>query len=128
MSRKGRQTRCIFILLWLLPNISGAFGLAYLDSKNHAGRLICYYLTGPYNAAFVLVCSQYSSKIHALADYGAQQILSMSTANTAGHTKKVITNAILFLGYCTGMSMTNLPSPKHKHNSPKPTSESPQSS
>ena len=29
-------------------------------------------------------------------------ILSLSTANTAGHTKKVITNAILFLGYCTG--------------------------
>jgi hypothetical protein len=42
-----------------------------------------YYLTGPYNAAFVL-------------------ILSLSTANTAGHTKKVITNACLFLGYCTG--------------------------
>ena len=32
-----------------------------------------YYLTGPYNAAFVMV-------------------LSMSTANTAGHTKKVVTN------------------------------------
>lgn len=25
----------------------------------------------------------------------------MATANTAGHTKKVITNAVLFLGYCT---------------------------
>jgi hypothetical protein len=45
--------------------------------------LICYYLTGPYNAAFVL-------------------ILSMQIANTAGHTKKVVTNAVLFLGYCTG--------------------------
>ena len=39
--------------------------------------------TGPYNAAFVL-------------------ILSLQTANTAGHTKKVVTNAVLFLGYCTG--------------------------
>lgn len=47
------------------------------------GRLICYYLTGPYNAAFVM-------------------ILSMQVANTAGHTKKVVTNAVLFLGYCTG--------------------------
>jgi len=86
MSRNGRQTRCLFILIFLLPNISGAFGLAYLDPKNTAGRLICYYLTGPYNAAFVM-------------------ILSMSTANTAGHTKKVVTNAILFLGYCTGKSL-----------------------
>lgn len=29
-------------------------------------------------------------------------ILSLSTANIAGHTKKVVTNAALFLGYCTG--------------------------
>lgn len=29
-------------------------------------------------------------------------ILSMQIANTAGHTKKVVTNAVLFLGYCTG--------------------------
>lgn len=29
-------------------------------------------------------------------------VLSLSTANTAGHTKKVVTNAVLFLGYCTG--------------------------
>jgi len=29
-------------------------------------------------------------------------ILAMTTANTADHTKKVITNAVLFLGYCTG--------------------------
>ncbi len=29
-------------------------------------------------------------------------ILSLQTANTAGHTKKVVTNAVLFLGYCTG--------------------------
>ena len=45
--------------------------------------MISYYLTGPYNAAFVM-------------------ILSLQTANTAGHTKKVVTNAMLFLGYCTG--------------------------
>ena len=29
-------------------------------------------------------------------------ILSLTTANTAGHTKKVLTNGILFLGYCVG--------------------------
>ena len=80
MSRRGAQTRCWFILLYLSPNIAGAFGLAFLPSSNQAGRLVSYYLTGPYNAAFCL-------------------ILSLSTANTAGHTKKVVTNAVLFLGY-----------------------------
>ncbi|KAE8450448.1 hypothetical protein EG329_006523 [Mollisiaceae sp. DMI_Dod_QoI] len=83
VSRNGWQTRCWFIILFLLPNISGAFGLAFLPSSNKGGRLTCYYLTGPYNAAFVM-------------------ILSLQTANTAGHTKKVVTNAMLFLGYCTG--------------------------
>jgi hypothetical protein len=83
MARHGRQTRVWFVLLFLSPNIAGAFGLRFLAQDNQAGRLVCYYLTGPYNAAFVL-------------------ILSITIANTAGHTKKVITNAILFLGYCTG--------------------------
>jgi MFS family permease len=83
VSRHGWQSRCYFIILFLLPNITGAFGLAFLAANNKAGRLICYYLTGPYNAAFVM-------------------ILSLQTANTAGHTKKVVTNACLFLGYCTG--------------------------
>lgn len=83
ISRRGAQSRCYFIILFLLPNICGAFGLRFLASDNKVGRLICYYLTGPYNAAFVL-------------------ILSLQTANTAGHTKKVVTNAVLFLGYCTG--------------------------
>ena len=57
--------RCVFIVIFLLPNIAGAFGLAFAPLDAQAGRLICYYLTGPYNAAFVLV-------------------LSMQTANTAG--------------------------------------------
>lgn len=73
VEKTGRQARSWFILLFLAPNIAGAFGLAFLDTNNQAGRLVSYYLTGPYNAAFVMV-------------------LSMSTANTAGHTKKVVTN------------------------------------
>lgn len=73
VEKSGRQARSWFILLFLAPNIAGAFGLAFLEPGNQAGRLVSYYLTGPYNAAFVMV-------------------LSLSTANTAGHTKKVVTN------------------------------------
>lgn len=75
--------RCYFIMAFLLPNIAGSFGLQFVPLDQRVGRLICYYLTGPYNAAFVM-------------------ILSLQTANTSGHTKKVVTNAVLFLGYCTG--------------------------
>lgn len=81
--RFPHNNRCKFVILFLLPNIAGAFGLRFVPASSHAGRYICYLLTGPYNAAFVL-------------------ILSLQMANTAGHTKKVVTNAVLFLGYCTG--------------------------
>jgi MFS family permease len=83
VEKTGRQARSWFILLFLAPNVAGAFGLAYLETDNQAGRLVSYYLTGPYNAAFVMV-------------------LSMSTANTAGHTKKVVTNGMFMsFGYPT---------------------------
>ncbi|KEF59415.1 uncharacterized protein A1O9_04259 [Exophiala aquamarina CBS 119918] len=81
--RFPNNNRCLFVLIFLCPNIAGAFGLRFVDESQRAGRYICYLLTGPYNAAFVL-------------------ILSLQIANTAGHTKKVVTNAVLFLGYCTG--------------------------
>lgn len=65
LNNKFENRRCLFIILFLFPNITGAFGLRFLTHDQKAGRLICYYLTGPYNAAFVLV-------------------LSMQIANTAG--------------------------------------------
>ncbi|KPI45115.1 putative transporter [Cyphellophora attinorum] len=83
LNNRFDNRRCLFILIFLCPNIAGAFGLRFVAQEHHVGRYICYLLTGPYNAAFVL-------------------ILSLQIANTAGHTKKVVTNAVLFLGYCTG--------------------------
>ncbi|KAJ5935055.1 hypothetical protein N7466_004602 [Penicillium verhagenii] len=77
------NNRCIVAILFLLPNLAGSFGLHYVPDSNQVGRLICYYLTGSYNASFVI-------------------ILSILTANIAGHTKKVITNAMIFLGVCAG--------------------------
>lgn len=83
LNNKFVNKRCLFILIFLCPNIAGAFGLRFVPLDQKVGRYICYLLTGPYNAAFVM-------------------ILSLQIANTAGHTKKVVTNAVLFLGYCTG--------------------------
>ncbi|KAA8569785.1 hypothetical protein EYC84_001364 [Monilinia fructicola] len=71
------NNRSLMIVLFMLPNIAGAFGLQFLPSNHQVPRLIMYYLTGPYNASFVL-------------------LLSVLSANTAGHTKKLLTNATLF--------------------------------
>ncbi|PIG89169.1 MFS allantoate transporter [Aspergillus arachidicola] len=81
--RLPQNNRCYVTILFLLPNLAGSFGLCYLSESNKVGRLICYYLTGSYNASFVL-------------------ILSILTANIAGHTKKVVTNAMIFIGVCAG--------------------------
>ncbi|KAJ3957521.1 hypothetical protein N0V92_005917 [Colletotrichum tropicale] len=77
------NNRCFMLVLFLVPNVAGAFGLRFVPDEQRVGRLICYYLTGSINASFVL-------------------LLSLQTANIAGHTKKVVTSACLFLGYCVG--------------------------
>ncbi|KAJ6002155.1 hypothetical protein N7499_001980 [Penicillium canescens] len=100
LNDRFENRRCVFVLIFLIPNLVGSFGLRFVPVQHSVGRLICYYLTGPYNAAFVL-------------------ILSMQIANTAGHTKKVVTNAVLFLGYCTG----NIAGPFFYKNEQSPTYE-----
>lgn len=60
--------RCLFVVLFAIPTIAGAFGLHFVPADRRVGRLICYYLTGPYNASFVL-------------------IMSLQVANTAGELK-----------------------------------------
>jgi hypothetical protein len=81
--RLPQGNRCIVAIVFLLPNLAGSFGLHYVSESHRIGRLICYYLTGSYNASFVI-------------------ILSILTGNIAGHTKKVVTNAMIFLGVCVG--------------------------
>ncbi|OKL62251.1 hypothetical protein UA08_02210 [Talaromyces atroroseus] len=77
------NNRCLMLLVFLMPNIAAAFGLRFVPQSAQVGRLICYYLTGSYNASFVM-------------------LLSLTTTNIAGHTKKVTSSGILFIGYCTG--------------------------
>lgn len=81
--RLPQGNRCIVAIVFLLPNLAGSFGLHFVSESHQIGRLICYYLTGSYNASFVI-------------------ILSILTGNIAGHTKKVVTNAMIFLGVCVG--------------------------
>jgi hypothetical protein len=38
------NSRCYMIVLFMIPNIAGAFGLMYVPEQYHMGRLICYYV------------------------------------------------------------------------------------
>ncbi|BFZ59204.1 hypothetical protein YB2330_000208 [Saitoella coloradoensis] len=77
------NSRCWIMVAYLIPNVVGSLGLYLIPQEHKIPLLICYYLTGFYNATFVVG-------------------LSFITGNVAGHTKKVIVQAFLFVGYSVG--------------------------
>lgn len=77
------NSRTLVCILFMLPTIGGTLGFLLAPQEAHVGRLICYYLTGSYQASFVLG-------------------LSLITSNTAGQTKKQLTSALIWLGACVG--------------------------
>ncbi|KAK7047621.1 hypothetical protein VNI00_006389 [Paramarasmius palmivorus] len=81
--RLPNNSRTLVCMLFMLPTIGGTLGFLLAPQHAVAGRLICYYLTGSYQASFVLA-------------------LSLITSNTAGQTKKQITSAMIWLGACIG--------------------------
>lgn len=71
------------MLLCLIPFLVGIIGLWLIDESKPYGRLVCLWISFTYTATWTLS-------------------MSVATANTAGHTKKITTNALLLIGYCLG--------------------------
>ena len=80
---KVRNARSILLVITCLPVIAGAAMIWKSDWSNRAIPLAGYYLLPIFGAPFVLM-------------------LSMSTANIAGSTKKSIASAMIFIGYNVG--------------------------
>lgn len=77
------NARISIMLLCILPFLIGTIGLWTIDKSAPYGRLVCLWICFTYTAAWSLS-------------------MSVATANTAGHTKKITTNAMLIIGYCLG--------------------------
>ncbi|KAI5478369.1 hypothetical protein MNV49_005220 [Pseudohyphozyma bogoriensis] len=77
------NSRTIVSAMFMIPTIAGTLGFLLVPEQKHVARLICFYLTGSYQTAFVL-------------------FLSLITSNTGGQTKKMILAAVIWLGACTG--------------------------
>ncbi|KAH7133974.1 major facilitator superfamily domain-containing protein [Dactylonectria macrodidyma] len=75
--------RILIMLIAMIPFLGGLLGLRLLSQDNSYGRLACLWVTFCYTAAGTLS-------------------MSVAIANTAGHTKKITTNAMLLIGYCIG--------------------------
>ncbi|KEF63788.1 uncharacterized protein A1O9_01766 [Exophiala aquamarina CBS 119918] len=78
-----QNARLVVMLSCLVPFLAGVLGLWLIDSSIPYGRLACLWIAFAYTATWTLS-------------------MSVATANTAGHTKKVTTNAVLLIGYCLG--------------------------
>ncbi|KAI0808522.1 major facilitator superfamily domain-containing protein [Xylaria sp. FL0064] len=78
-----KNSRTLVSALFMLPTIAGALGFLLAPADAYVGRLICFYLTGSYQASFV-IC------------------LSVLTGNTAGQSKKMIVGGMIWFGACLG--------------------------
>ncbi|THX12616.1 MFS general substrate transporter [Aureobasidium pullulans] len=78
-----KNSRTIVCALFMLPTIAGALGFLLAPDTAYVGRLICFYLTGSYQASFVLS-------------------LSLVTSNTGGQSKKMIVSGMIWFGACVG--------------------------
>jgi hypothetical protein len=77
------NARLLVMLVCLVPFLAGTVGTWLVSQDVPYGRLVCLWISFSYTATWTLS-------------------MSVATANTAGHTKKVTTNAILLIGYCLG--------------------------
>ncbi|KAJ9124717.1 hypothetical protein QFC24_003085 [Naganishia onofrii] len=81
--RLPKNSRTIVCMLFMLPTIAGGLGFLLAPEKAYVPRLICFYLTGSYQASFVLG-------------------LSLITSNTGGQSKKMIVSGMIWFGACIG--------------------------
>ncbi|KAF5688642.1 allantoate permease [Fusarium circinatum] len=77
------NSRTLVSAIFMIPTIAGALGFLLAPEDAYVGRLICFYLTGSYQASFV-IC------------------LSLITSNTGGQSKKMIVSGMIWVGACVG--------------------------
>ncbi|KAH6990503.1 major facilitator superfamily domain-containing protein [Ilyonectria sp. MPI-CAGE-AT-0026] len=77
------NSRTLVSAIFMIPTIAGALGFLLAPADAYVGRLICFYLTGSYQASFV-IC------------------LSLITSNTGGQSKKMIVSGMIWFGACIG--------------------------
>ncbi|KAI0455903.1 major facilitator superfamily domain-containing protein [Xylaria acuta] len=78
-----KNCRTLVSVIFMLPTIAGALGFLLAPPDAYVGRLICFYLTGSYQASFVIS-------------------LSVIIGNTGGQSKKMIVGGMIWLGACAG--------------------------
>ncbi|KAG8932679.1 hypothetical protein FRC02_000782 [Tulasnella sp. 418] len=83
IASRFKNTTTLLLPLSCLPVLAGAITLWKYDWSHRGPLLVGYYLLGIFGAPYVL-------------------LLSISTANVAGYTKKALSSGFIFIGYNVG--------------------------
>ncbi|KAL9947558.1 hypothetical protein ACHAP6_007702 [Verticillium nonalfalfae] len=78
-----RNSRTLVCAIFMIPTVAGSLGFLLAPKDAYVGRLVCFYLTGSYQASFVIS-------------------LSLITSNTGGQSKKMIVSGMIWFGACIG--------------------------
>ncbi|RJE24484.1 Major Facilitator Superfamily [Aspergillus sclerotialis] len=87
--------RLFYMAAVVLIPLAGAIIKFSLINGPRGAALFGFYLTGAYNAAYVM-------------------LLALVSSNTAGTTKKVVVNALVWIAYCAGKSVAIPQSQQHR--------------
>ncbi|KAH8664252.1 allantoate permease [Xylariales sp. PMI_506] len=74
------NTRCLMQFVCNVPAVIGAALVYYLPEENRVGRLVAFYCTNFTNGSLPMM-------------------FALTTTNVAGHTKRAVASAVLFIGY-----------------------------
>lgn len=87
--------------IWFIPNIVGVFLINLLPWDNKVGLLFAQWTTGMFILLFAAVDWSHGAR-KGIGTTGFVLSLSWLSSVTAGHTKRVTTNAIMLSAYCVG--------------------------
>lgn len=94
--RLPKNSRTIVCGLFMLPTIAGALGFLLAPTHAYVGRLICFYLTGSYQASFVLSLSLITSNT------GGQSKSELPTPPSVANDPEMIVSGMIWFGACIG--------------------------
>lgn len=101
LAAKLKDGRAYVGAVWFIPNIIGVLLINLLPWSNKVGLLFGQWTTGKC-LIHAVSCARKAEALPGVGTTGFVLSLSWLSSVTAGHTKRVTTNAIMLIAYCVG--------------------------
>jgi ACS family allantoate permease-like MFS transporter len=102
VAAKWENRRCLVTIIACIVPIVGAAVVYALPRTNLGGQMVGLYLLYTYFGPYVVGKFHYCLYLMLFGGANIHAGISLAQANTAGHTKKTVVFAILYIGYAVG--------------------------